>query len=84
MNFLGLTQPQNLAGYYQTCTMQNLQLDTAGSTAYNIPFPCSGKMPDGTTFDTSTCYNNELPWIQYAEQYVKNTLGVNIDGFQQR
>jgi len=84
MNFIGNTWPQNLASFFQTCSMQNTELDTSGSVSFNIPFPCSGKLADGTNFDTRTCQDNVIPWIRYAEQYVITKFGVNIDAFQHR
>ena len=57
MAFLGTTQPQNLAGYYDTCTMGGVTLNVTGSAVYNVPYPCSGgTLPGGTeTFTMKSC-----------------------------
>jgi hypothetical protein len=84
MDYLNNTQPQSLSGFYDTCTMQKVKLNTSGSVSFNIPFPCSGKLADGTLFNTSTCDNNLFSWSFYAEQHVNNTFGVNVDAYAHR
>ena len=78
MAFLGTTQPQNLAGYYDTCTMGGVTLNVTGSAVYNVPYPCSGgTLPGGTeTFTMNSCDSNLVTWQNYAESYVTATLGV--------
>ncbi len=84
MQFLGSTQPQNLAGMFNACTMGQLRLDASNSKAFNVPFPCQGNTSDGTKFGTTSCSADILNWQTYAAEYVANSLKVDISGFQHR
>ena len=86
MAFLGTTQPQNLAGYYNACTMGGVSLNVTGSVAYNVPYPCAGGgiLDNKDTFKMDSCNNNVIPWQNYAENYVITKLGVNLAPFAHR
>ena len=83
MNYLGSNQPQSFAGFLDTCSMGNVQLDFENSVAYNVPFPCSGTV-NNNAFTTNTCTNNMVQWQQFAEQYANNSLRIRLDQYTHR
>lgn len=82
-DYLSITQPINMAGLYDSCSMGNTQVDAANSIVVNVPFPCQGTTSDGSSFNTSTCDGNILQWQTYAADYAQGQ-GYDLSRYHHR
>lgn len=78
---------RNLEGYYSECSGGQSYLNSSNSLVLgNISIPCSYSSPSGSyAFSEGSCsFNDNDAWHDYAQDYVTDTLGVDITRYRHR
>lgn len=71
--------------FFETCSMgQTFFREENNLIVEGISIPCTGRLKNGLTFDSSKCGNNEVyGWVEYAENFARSK-GINLDNYVNR
>ncbi|KAG2496771.1 hypothetical protein HYH03_005179 [Edaphochlamys debaryana] len=81
------TQPNDYTfeNYVRKCSFGRSQHSNDSTAVFEVPLPCTGSTPFGDFNFTNRCSSPETKgWFYLANDYVRNTLGVNLDKYKQK